>query len=109
MKHTDKYFSSIDELEGAFRVGTFKMHLVLPSAGGVLRLKPYLKQIIVDNPNRAIDGVDMYSQAIGAMRLASRIGGLNGFPIESRGCQHCGCLSQYKQMNDDDIKRLFEV
>lgn len=94
----DRYFQSIDELERDFVRGNFGQMIMLRHVGGVLRLGPYLKELVVDDPHWTFDGLDVYAQTIGALRASAWQGRLGEIAISRRTCPaECGCSGQYKK------------
>ncbi|MDQ3703947.1 MAG: hypothetical protein M3437_01775 [Chloroflexota bacterium] len=104
-----RYFSTLEEFSKDYRKGTTEHMLVLRHIGGVLRLRPYLKRIILDDPHMAwADGVDVYSAAHGALHAAARAGGLSDLAIERRPCaETCVCKTEYPALEDDKFYRFF--
>jgi|SRR5882672_2565334 len=104
----DRYFGSIQELQLGYRKGSFDFSLVLRHVGGVLRLKPYLTKVVVDNPHYGASEVQFYSQAIGALKASARLGQLGNLPIEPRVCvRNCKCKDQYREMSRKVLNHLF--
>lgn len=104
-----RYFASVTELDANYQYGDFGKSIVLRNTAGMLRLKPFLEKILLDNPNRT-DGinVDLFSQAMGALRASAQAGPLDRVTIKPRVCKSgCGCRSQYEDMKDADLKTLF--
>lgn len=104
----DRYFSSIQELQLRYRKGSFDFSLVLRHVGGVLRLKPYLKKVVVDNPHYSASEVQFYSQAIGALKASAKLGEVGNLPIQQRVCiRNCKCKDQYREMSRKVLSHLF--
>jgi hypothetical protein len=104
-----RYFASVTELDASYQYGDFGKSIVLRNTAGMLRLKPFLEKILLDNPNRT-DGtnVDLFSQAMGALRASAQAGPLDRVAIKARVCKSgCGCRGQYEDMKDADLKTLF--
>jgi hypothetical protein len=102
-----RWFTSIDELKKSYNRYTFAQHAVLRNVAGSIRLLPYLKAIILDNPERGLPrtpSVDIHSQAAGALQNALRAGGLQGKGIRLASRKS---HSLYKKVIDDDIYKLF--
>jgi hypothetical protein len=80
----------------------------LRNAAGTLRLKPFLKKILLDNPSRTDStNVDLFSQAIGALRASTQSGPAR-VTIDARVCRSgCGCQSEYKDMKEPTLKNFF--
>lgn len=83
--------------------------LVLRHIAGVLRLGPYLREIVLDDPQWVWDdSIDIYSQAFGALKASARATGLSHIPIVRRECTAgCKCASAYRTMGEEEIVRLF--
>jgi hypothetical protein len=104
---SERYFSSIEELQRDYRKGKFDYSLLLKT-GGTLRLKPYLKRVFVANPHYTASGVQFYSQAVGALKASARFGGINALTIQPRECvKSCKCKSQYKEMSTKALSHFF--
>lgn len=70
--------------------------IVFRHSGGELPFKSYLTKLVVDDPEQKNDdGVDLFSMAVGALRLAMSDTGLD-IPIERRTCSaECNCKESY--------------
>ncbi len=105
---SDRYFSTVKEFQEIYLKGNFDTILVLRHIGGVLRLKPYLKKIVVDNPQLQPGEVDIYSQTVGALKASARIGEMPNIIIEPRGCGNlCSCASEYENMKGKTVNHLY--
>lgn len=96
--HLDRYFQSVSEFESGYKKGDFGSMFMLRAAGGILRLNPHLKEIIVDDPNWKDVSVDahVYSEAVGALRASAWQGGLTNISIKKRVCvSECKCKEEY--------------
>jgi len=106
--YAERYFSS-DELGESYDPtarGAFANHIVLRNIGGVLRLKPYLKQFILDDPKRAwpdYERFDLLSMAWGGMTNAARAADM--LPLE--GVQLRDCEALYSDMDKDKLLKAF--
>jgi hypothetical protein len=97
----DRYFQSVSEFDADYKYGNFASMFILRSVGGVLRLSPHLKSIVVDDPNWD-DGSDVYAQTIGALRASAWQGGLKDLVITRRECvPACSCKGQYAKVKND--------
>jgi hypothetical protein len=66
-----RWFQHKQDLDENFVVGRFDQMVVARHCGGELPFKKYVKKIILDDPKILTeDDVDLYSQAVGALRLA---------------------------------------
>ncbi len=103
-----RWFQGKKDLEQNFVGGSFEQTIVARHCGGELPFKTYLKKIILDDPNRQTeDGVDFYSMAVGALRLAMENAGLD-VPIERRQCRtRCQC-EKYWGQDDERLFRMFD-
>lgn len=110
---TDRYFTSVAELKKGYQLGDFGTMLVLRHVGGVIRLRPYLRSILVDDPNlewrhSKNNATDVYSMVVGALRASSRESGLVDMPIQRHGCRDsCRCKQQYNKMRDETFAQIF--
>jgi len=85
-----RWFQGKDDLEENLVKGTFDQMLVFRHCGGELPFRKYLKRIVLDDPQRENqEGVDLYSMAVGALRLAMVDSSLD-VPIKRRQCRK-GC------------------
>lgn len=102
----DRWFQSKDDLSQHFVKGRFDQMIVLRHCGGELPFGKYLKEIILDDPDvRTDEGVDLYSQAIGALRLAMQDAGIS-VPIKRRQCRNdCACQDYWRE----EEQRLFTM
>ena len=102
----DRWFQNKSDLSEHFVKGRFDQMIVLRHCGGELPFGKHLKEIILDDPGfKTEDGVDLYSQAIGALRLAMQDVGIS-VPIKRRKCsEECACQTYWGE--DDD--RLFTM
>lgn len=78
-----RWFQDKKDLEDNLTRGTFDQMLVFRHCGGELPFKKFLKRIILDDPQHTSEeDVDLYSMAVGALRLAMSDSGLD-IPIDS--------------------------
>lgn len=101
-----RWFQDKDDLDKNLVKGRFDQMLVLRHCGGALPFKSYLEKIVVDDPDLLTsDDVDIYSMAVGALRLAMQDSGLD-VPIERRRCRNtCECKDYWSEDNE----RLFKM
>ncbi|MBJ6146145.1 hypothetical protein [Hymenobacter sp. BT559] len=107
----ERWFNSFEELQTRYDRYAFQQHCVLRNVGGSVRMLPYLKKIVLDNPKRArpnAASVDRFSEAVGALNNALRAGGLfeKGITFNNRPCT-CGCVSSYASMTEEKLDKLF--
>lgn len=96
---SDRYYSSIYELSNGYQKGNFDSMFMLRHAGGVLRLLPHLKDIVLDDPNWEHSGIDIYAQTVGALRASAWQGGIREIDIVKRECKKdCNCTNQYNEV-----------
>lgn len=102
-----RWFQDKDDLEENFVLGQFDQMVLARHIGGELPFKGHLKKVILDDPHHEDDeGIDTYSMAVGALRLAMQDSGLD-IPIERRACrQNCACR-RYWTENDDRTLKMF--
>ncbi len=103
---TDKqrWFQDKGDLSENLVKGRFDQMLVFRHCGGELPFRGFLKKIVLDDPNRqTAEGVDLYSMAVGTLRLAMADSGID-VPIEKRVCR-AGCTCEEEYESDDE--RLF--
>ena len=96
--HRKRWFLSRKDLEENFVYGNFDQMIVFRHCGGELPFKQYLQEIILDDPAiRSKTGIDYYSMAYGAIRLAMTEGQIKA-RISKRECEKdCSCESDYKK------------
>lgn len=102
-----RWFQDKDDLEENFILGQFDQMILARHSGGELPFKGHLRKIILDDPRHEDDeGIDTYSMAVGALRLAMQDAGLD-IPIERRDCRPgCVCRRHWNE-NDDRILKMF--
>jgi hypothetical protein len=105
---SQRWFQSKADLEEGFVRGNFDQMLVFRHCGGELPFGSYLKRIILDDPKCEVqNGVDCFSMAYGALKLAMADGGLD-VPIERRVCpQGCLCFEEYVQA-EEMVSMMFD-
>lgn len=103
-----RWFQDKEDLKDNLTKGTFDQMLVFRHCGGELPFKKFLKRIVLDNPQRTTDeDVDLYSMAVGALRLAMSDSGLD-IPIERRVCRAgCKCNDNYGE-DDERLYMMFD-
>ena len=105
------WFTSIAELEANYDRTNFGQHIVIRSIADGLPLNPYLKNVIIDNPNRERENThtQLLGEACGALRASYRVG-LLGHPVglTIRDCS-CRCVGEYQNMKLGTALALFEA
>jgi hypothetical protein len=105
---TERWFQGKEDLEENLVKGRFDQMLVLRHCGGELPFKNYLKKIILDDPGlKTEDDVDIYSMAVGALRLAMQDSGLD-IPIERRQCRNACACTRYWGEVDERLVQMFD-
>ncbi len=95
----DRWFQSNADLKENFVYGDFNQMIVFRHCGGIMPLADSFDHIILDDPRLKVDGVDMYSGAVGALTLAACDAGME-ITIEKRECaRHCDCRQHYAGNN----------
>lgn len=91
-----RWFQNKEDLQANFVKGTFDQMIVFRHSGGELPFKGYLQKLVVDDPHQHNEaGVDLFSMAVGALRLAMSDAGVD-VPIERRVCNpNCLCQASY--------------
>ncbi|MCI1836871.1 MAG: hypothetical protein LKI62_09330 [Achromobacter ruhlandii] len=104
----ERWFRDKDELARDFVRGQFDQMIVLRHCGGSLPFGRHLKKIVLDDPKLKTDeGVDIYSMAVGALRLAMQDANID-VPIERRQCNaNCRCEA-YWESDDDRLFKMFD-
>lgn len=105
---TKRWFQDKKDIEENFILGQFDQMLVARHCGGELPFGNHLIKIILDDPNHEDnDGIDTYSMAVGALRLAMQDAGLD-IPIERRSCKKdCKCKSFWRS-NKKIMRLMFD-
>lgn len=103
-----RWFQGKADLEENFVKGRFDQMLVLRHSGGELPFGRYLKEIILDDPKfENEDGVDAFSMAVGALRLAMQHANIS-VPIRRRYCaDKCTCESHWHE-DEDRLLKMFD-
>lgn len=103
-----RWFQNKEDLEQNFVIGQFDQMILARHSGGELQFGKYLKKVILDDPQfSTADGVDAYSMAVGALRLAMEDAGID-VPIERRKCRPgCKCL-EYWNDNEEKLLKMFD-
>jgi hypothetical protein len=107
----EKYYQSAQEFRENFRYGNFDKLIVLRGVGGVLRLDQFLTRIVVDCPEREIEGNRAFDHTIGALRASAIAGGIPEINIAKRECSvGCQCRTQYvlPQMSPQVFQKFFK-
>lgn len=105
----DRWFSSVDEVHKLYQQGRFDQIFVRSFGCGLLPLQPYLKKITLDNPQTSANNVNIYIQAIQALRASAQIGNLSHIPISQRICDaSCVCSDQYNNMSNEVLEKFFK-
>ena len=106
-KKHERWFQNADDLRENLVIGNFDHMIVLRHCGGELPFKKYLSSILIDNPNQRVNQsvVDIFSQSVGALKLAKHIGQIN-VPLKQRKCNtFCKCKDQYLRV--DILNKMF--
>ena len=103
-----RWFQNKAEIEEEFVVGQFDLMLVARHCGGELPFGRHLKKIVLDDPEiKNENDVDIYSMAVGALRLAMDDAKID-VPIERRVCRP-GCVcTDYWGENDVRLFQMFD-
>jgi hypothetical protein len=103
-----KWFSSAIELEHYFAPASPDHLAVFRHCGGKLPIQGYLKRILLDDPGLEIraQGIDCYSMAYGALKLAMSDGGFD-VPIVRRACEAKPDSREGYRTDDDTLLERF--
>lgn len=104
----ERWFQSKEDLEENFVLGQFDQMILARHSGGELPFGKYLKKILLDDPKQKTDDdVDLYSMAVGALRLAMEDAGVD-VPIERRTCRDgCRCIDYWGQ-DQTRLSQMFD-
>jgi len=106
----ERYFQSINQVEKEYMNGAVKEMITLRNTLSPLPFHPYLEEIILDDPDISIDGVNLFKHA--SAKLANAIKGshldMDNVKRVKRKCGYCWCTNNYaKQKTPNDLKLLF--
>jgi len=93
--HTERWYSSIGELQHNFVKGQFDQMIVFRHIGGVLPIKGHVDDIILDDPNQEYYGLKYYDLSAGALLAAAMDSGIPIRIIKRTCAQHCRCQAEY--------------
>lgn len=107
-KNEERWFQNENDLRENLVIGNFDHMIVLRHCGGELPINKYLTCITIDNPKLSTHKiVDLFSQSVGALKLARHIGRIE-VPIKVRICNvFCECQNQYK--NIEILNKMFAL
>jgi hypothetical protein len=97
-KESDRYFMSEAEFNAGYQLGIFDMMFTFPHCS-VLLLKPYIKEIILDDPG-VVDGTktDYFKEGFAALKASASKASLKNVKISKRPCSAgCKCQETYKK------------
>ncbi len=103
-----KWFSSAIDLEHYFSPTSSDHLAVFRHCGGKLPIQGYLKRILLDDPELELrsQGVDCYSMAYGALKLAMTDGGFD-VPIVRRTCDASSESHEGYRADDNALQHGF--
>jgi len=106
--HKERWFVSAEDLERKFVRGCFDQMIVFRHCGGDLPFHEYLKKIVLDDPRlKSKTGIDYYSMAYGALKLAITEGNFHDVRIRKRVCPaECICEKKYKS-DREETRQMF--
>jgi hypothetical protein len=103
----DRWFQSKRDLQDNYGYGTFDHMVVFRRCNGVLPIADCLEKIVLDEPNKRVEGFDLASTAYGALTLAMSDSGMQ-VPIEIRNCEPgCTCRAHYRARHN--LSRTIEM
>jgi hypothetical protein len=103
----NRWFSSIDELQNLFKMGEFDQMIVFRHIGGVLPIKNFVNEIILDDPNQEYYGLKFYDLAAGALFSAANESDMK-ITIYKRLCNiGCTCQNEYLFQPQNVLKYFF--
>lgn len=104
-----RYFQNIEDLNNNLTIGDFGQMIILRNNDGTIPLSPHLSSIIVDNPKQKVNlhVTDMFSQSVGALKLAKHIGQVE-VDLKIRKCNtFCQCSNEY--LNVKILNKMFSL
>lgn len=103
----ERWYTSIEELQVHFVKGQFDQMIVFRHIGGVLPIRGYVEDIILDDPNQEYCGLKYYDLSAGALLAAAMESGIF-IRIHKRECpQLCKCQVEYAVSPDVVLKYFF--
>jgi hypothetical protein len=106
MPMEDRYYQSVEEFEAGYQYGDYKS-ITLRGAHDPLPFEPHLIKVLVDQPRRLLDGVDLHEVAMQALTEAAKDGGVDADKIRVRDCSGCRCQRQYESLSEYSLRQLF--
>lgn len=104
---SDRWYTSVDELNAGFIKGQFDQMIVFRHIGGLLPIQGYVDDIILDDPNQEYCGLRFYDLSAGAL-LAAAMESNIPIAIHKRQCsQQCSCQAEYAANTEIVLKYFF--
>lgn len=98
--YSDRWFSSLEDVDENFTRGTFDYMIVFRHSGGFLNIKKYIEEIIIDDVELVKSSspkLNLTTMGFGALVLAKSLSNLN-ISISARSCSPtCICDREYKR------------
>lgn len=112
MSEEEKYYNSVGEYIGNFDNLVSKRNLhnqmfTIHETQQKISLEKYLIKIILDDPQRTINGIRLYQHAKETLTNALKKSGLEIKKLENRECNKCYCHANYYEMKDFKLENLF--
>lgn len=103
------WFQNLDEIKIDFDEFSFAQILVFRECNGVIQLKNYIKEILIDDPKKSFSSIiDLYSYTKGGLMYAYNIGPLYNITFKRRKCSlACECLKEYSNYGNVNLKKYF--
>ena len=106
----ERYFQTIDELNGSFQRSSAQQMMTLRKTFGVLAFQGDLESIIVDDPQRNIDGNNPYDIALAKLQNAAIMGGVDVAVFQKRVCAAtCQCKTKYAATYNATMKKYYNL
>jgi hypothetical protein len=104
----ERYFQTIDELKSSFQRSSPQQMVTLRKGFGVLAFHGDLVSIIVDDPQRRVDGTNPYADALAKLQNAAIMGGINVAVFQKRTCAvTCQCKTKYAATYNATMKKYY--
>ncbi len=103
---SERWFASIEELRNQFYYGNFDQMIVFRHIGGLLPIKNFVSNIVLDDPNQKYCGLNYYDLAAGALFSSAADSNMQ-ITIYKRACKPgCSCQTEYA-FNPDIVTKHF--
>jgi hypothetical protein len=109
-KSGPSYFSSIQEFQESYCMGTFDYIITIRNNNFIVYFQQYLEKIIIDNPDKYIGTMTAFDYAKSKMTNCAAQGGNYNFPpnmIIPRNDPGCSCHPTYQSMDQASFNKFY--